>query len=282
MTSNVFWACIVASSGGLIFGYDIGISGGVTSMDSFLKEFFPSVYHKEKQVHDTSQYCKFDSQLLTTFTSSLYLAALIASFIASLVTKRFGWKISMLFGGAIFLTGAVINAAAVNVLMLIISCLLLGVGVGFANQVNFLFAIGGVTSMDSFLKEFFPSVYHKEKEVHDTSQYCKFDSQLLTTLTSSLYLAALIASFIASLVTKRFGRKISMIFGGAIFLTGAVINAVAVNVLMLIIGRLLLGVGVGFANQNPIQQYIFSSFPDFRAVPNIDTNLFLAPILILV
>ncbi|XP_068644442.1 sugar transport protein MST6-like isoform X2 [Aristolochia californica] len=134
MTSYVFWACIVASSGGLIFGYDIGISGGVTSMDSFLKEFFPSVYHKEKEVHDTSQYCKFDSQLLTTFTSSLYLAALIASFIASLVTKRFGRKISMLFGGAIFLTGAVINAAAVNVLMLIIGRLLLGVGVGFANQ----------------------------------------------------------------------------------------------------------------------------------------------------
>ncbi|KAL5699512.1 hypothetical protein ACHQM5_030401 [Ranunculus cassubicifolius] len=32
----VFFACFVAASGGLIFGYDIGISGGVTSMRPFL------------------------------------------------------------------------------------------------------------------------------------------------------------------------------------------------------------------------------------------------------
>ncbi|XP_020241882.1 sugar carrier protein C-like isoform X3 [Asparagus officinalis] len=100
MTLFVFITCLVAATGGLIFGYDIGISGGVTSMDSFLQKFFPSVYHKEKQDKSTNQYCKFDSQLLTTFTSSLYLAALISSFFASKITKR----------------------------------ILLGVGVGFANQ----------------------------------------------------------------------------------------------------------------------------------------------------
>ena len=74
LTWSVFKACIVASMGGLIFGYDIGISGnspfvlllfifqfmlqifitniwglnfgsgGVTSMDSFLVRFFPSIY----------------------------------------------------------------------------------------------------------------------------------------------------------------------------------------------------------------------------------------------
>ncbi|KAG9452777.1 hypothetical protein H6P81_005681 [Aristolochia fimbriata] len=134
MTAYVFWACIVASSGGLIFGYDIGISGGVTSMDSFLKDFFPNVYRKEKGIHETSQYCKFDSQILTLFTSSLYLAALCASFVASLMTRRYGRKITMLWGGIVFLAGAVINAAAVNVSMLIVGRILLGVGVGFANQ----------------------------------------------------------------------------------------------------------------------------------------------------
>ncbi|KAL0908933.1 hypothetical protein M5K25_023447 [Dendrobium thyrsiflorum] len=34
--SFVFLACLVDATGGLIFGYDISISGGVTSMDSFL------------------------------------------------------------------------------------------------------------------------------------------------------------------------------------------------------------------------------------------------------
>ncbi|KAG0481500.1 hypothetical protein HPP92_012358 [Vanilla planifolia] len=134
ITMFVFLTCFVAATGGLIFGYDIGISGGVTSMDSFLRKFFPKVYRKEKEATDTTQYCKFDSQLLTTFTSSLYLAALIASFFASTVTRSLGRKWSMLGGGFSFLVGAALNGAAENVAMLIIGRILLGIGVGFANQ----------------------------------------------------------------------------------------------------------------------------------------------------
>ncbi|KAG0501509.1 hypothetical protein HPP92_001581 [Vanilla planifolia] len=134
MTMFVFLTCLVAATGGLIFGYDIGISGGVTSMDSFLKKFFPNVYRKEKEDTSTNQYCKFDSQLLTTFTSSLYLAALIASFFAATVTRVFGRKWSMFGGGVTFLIGAALNGAARNVAMLIVGRILLGIGVGFANQ----------------------------------------------------------------------------------------------------------------------------------------------------
>uniref|UniRef100_A0A0E0JK89 Major facilitator superfamily (MFS) profile domain-containing protein n=1 Tax=Oryza punctata TaxID=4537 RepID=A0A0E0JK89_ORYPU len=134
MTVFVFIACLVASSGGLIFGYDIGISGGVTSMDPFLSRFFPSVYAKEKEVVETNQYCKFDSEPLTLFTSSLYLAALIASLFASVITRKFGRKMTMLGGGFIFLIGAVLNGAAADVAMLIIGRILLGIGVGFSNQ----------------------------------------------------------------------------------------------------------------------------------------------------
>lgn len=105
--------------------------------------------------------------------------------------------------------------------------------------------------MDSFLEKFFPSVFRKEKNDTSTNQYCKFDSPLLTAFTSSLYLAALVASFFASTVTRVFGRKISMLFGGVTFLAGAAINGAAKDVAMLIIGRILLGVGVGFANQVP-------------------------------
>ncbi|CAL9043450.1 unnamed protein product [Musa banksii] len=134
MTLFVFLACLVASSGGLIFGYDIGISGGVTSMDGFLVKFFPSVYRQEKEDASTNQYCRFDSQLLTAFTSSLYLAALIASFFASTVTRAFGRKWSMFGGGITFLVGAAINGAAESVLMLLLGRILLGVGVGFTTQ----------------------------------------------------------------------------------------------------------------------------------------------------
>jgi MFS family permease len=103
--------------------------------------------------------------------------------------------------------------------------------------------------MDSFLIKFFPSVYAKEKEMVETNQYCKFDSELLTLFTSSLYLAALIASLFASVITRKFGRRITMLGGGVIFLVGAILNGAAADVAMLIIGRILLGIGVGFSNQ---------------------------------
>ncbi|GER41541.1 major facilitator superfamily protein [Striga asiatica] len=112
-------------------------------------------------------------------------------------------------------------------------------------------ATGGVTSMDEFLQKFFPEVYEKEKKSGGgESQYCKFENHLLTLFTSSLYLAALVASFLASATTRKFGRKVSMTTGGVVFLFGAILNGIALNVEMLIIGRLLLGVGVGYANQS--------------------------------
>ncbi|XP_072969311.1 sugar transport protein MST6-like [Typha angustifolia] len=126
--------CLVASSGGLIFGYDIGISGGVTSMDSFLRNFFPLVYRTEKEDVGTNQYCKFYSQMLTLFTSSLYLAVMVAAFLASTVTRAFGRKWSMFGGGITVLVGAAISGAAVNVSMLILGRILLGAGIGFVGQ----------------------------------------------------------------------------------------------------------------------------------------------------
>ncbi|KAJ9678841.1 hypothetical protein PVL29_020900 [Vitis rotundifolia] len=134
ITLFVVLSCMMASMGGVIFGYDIGISGGVTSMDGFLKKFFPEVYKRMKEDTKISNYCKFDSQLLTSFTSSMYIAGLVASFVASWITKKFGRKPTILGGGAAFLIGSALGGAAFNVYMVILGRILLGVGVGFANQ----------------------------------------------------------------------------------------------------------------------------------------------------
>ncbi|KAI4332799.1 hypothetical protein L6164_017679 [Bauhinia variegata] len=134
ITLFVVLSCMMAAMGGIIFGYDIGISGGVTSMESFLKKFFPKVYHKMKEDTKISNYCLFDSQLLTSFTSSLYVAGLVTSFFASHITGAFGRKPSIVAGGAAFLAGTALGGAAFNVYMLILGRLFLGVGVGFANQ----------------------------------------------------------------------------------------------------------------------------------------------------
>ena len=116
--------------------YESNYEGGVTSMEPFLKKFFPEVYTNMNEDTKISNYCKFDSQLLTSFTSSLYIAGLVASFFASSVTRVFGRKPSILLGGAAFLAGSALGGAALNVYMLIFGRILLGIGVGFANQVG--------------------------------------------------------------------------------------------------------------------------------------------------
>ncbi|KAL6191164.1 hypothetical protein ACLB2K_037555 [Fragaria x ananassa] len=60
ITPIVVISCILAASGGLMFGYDIGISGGVTSMLDFLKKFFPTVYKRQQVPGLNSNYCKYD------------------------------------------------------------------------------------------------------------------------------------------------------------------------------------------------------------------------------
>lgn len=125
-------------------------------MAPFLKKFFPEVYRKQALDASTNQYCKFNSQTLTMFTSSLYLAALLSSFVASAVTRKYGRKPSMLSGGILFLIGSAFNGAAVNVGMLIVGRIFLGLGIGFANQVYIL-----IFSRDNVFYLIFINLIHK-------------------------------------------------------------------------------------------------------------------------
>lgn len=102
--------------------------------------------------------------------------------------------------------------------------------------------------MVPFLQKFFPDVLRNTSEAK-TNMYCVYDSQVLTSFTSSLYIAGLVASLMASRLTAAFGRRNIMVLGGSTFLAGAAINGGAENVAMLILGRILLGFGVGFTNQ---------------------------------
>ncbi|KAI3745473.1 hypothetical protein L1987_58587 [Smallanthus sonchifolius] len=101
--------------------------------------------------------------------------------------------------------------------------------------------------MDPFLKKFFPSVYKKQVANTSTNQYCKFDSQILTMFTSSLYACGIDGD-------QETRPKLSMFFGGILFSVGALVNGFAQAVWMLILGRILLGLGIGFANQQAVTE----------------------------
>ena len=95
------------------------------------------------------------------------------------------------------------------------------------------------------------------KEDESANQYCKFDSQVLQLFTSSLYIAALLSSLCASSLTRKCGRRVSMLIGGAVFVVGAAMNGLAINIYMLIVGRILLGIGVGMANQVILNSHLY-------------------------
>ncbi|CAN4116513.1 unnamed protein product [Withania somnifera] len=138
ITFYVISCWILAAFGGLMFGYDIGISGGVSAMDDFLILFFRNVYEKKKYVKENN-YCKYDDQLLQLFTSSLYLAALASSFFASKAATKLGRRITMMIASIIFIAGAVLSAIANNKTVLILGRILFGIGVGFGNETVPLF-----------------------------------------------------------------------------------------------------------------------------------------------
>ncbi|KAK8688480.1 hypothetical protein V6N13_087244 [Hibiscus sabdariffa] len=102
--------------------------------------------------------------------------------------------------------------------------------------------------MDDFLIKFFPKVHERKMHAKEDN-YCKYDDQFLQLFTSSLYLAALVSSFIASKVCTKFGRKPTILAASVFFLVGAGLSSGAQNLWMLIIGRVLLGFGVGFGNE---------------------------------
>uniref|UniRef100_A0A0D9ZLJ4 Major facilitator superfamily (MFS) profile domain-containing protein n=1 Tax=Oryza glumipatula TaxID=40148 RepID=A0A0D9ZLJ4_9ORYZ len=139
LTFSVVITCLVAASGGLIFGYDVGISGGVSTMEPFLRRFFPGVVRRMAEARPGNEYCVYDSQALTAFTSSLYVAGLVASLVASRVTRAMGRQAVMVMGGALFFAGGAVTGFAVNIAMLIVGRMLLGFGVGFTNQAAPLF-----------------------------------------------------------------------------------------------------------------------------------------------
>ncbi|EYU41506.1 hypothetical protein ABFS82_07G029600 [Erythranthe guttata] len=138
VTPYVFACWILAAFGGLMFGYDIGISGGVTSMDDFLIKFFPKV-HERKLHASENNYCKYDDQMLQLFTSSLYIAALIASFFASRACTLLGRRPTILMASIFFIGGACLCGAAEAKWMLIVGRILFGIGVGFGNEAVPLF-----------------------------------------------------------------------------------------------------------------------------------------------
>ena len=105
--------------------------------------------------------------------------------------------------------------------------------------------------MDPFLLKFYPSVYAQNHATTTSDQphnlYCNYNNYDLQWFSSSLWLAGAFFCVPAGYIARRWGRLRAMLIAGIAFLVGSILQAAAENVAMLITGRVLLGVGVGFA-----------------------------------
>ena len=70
----------------------------------------------------------------------------------------------------------------------------------------------------------------------------------------------MVASLAASPLTRRFGRRAVIGAAALAFLVGTALSAGAVHVAMVVAGRVLLGVGVGFGNMT-IPMYLSEMAP---------------------
>lgn len=138
--------------------------------------------------------------------------------------------------------------------------------------------------MESFLEKFFPELLKRTTRHASKDVYCMYNNQALTAFTSSLYAFGMVGTLVASRVTRRVGRQAIMLTGGSLFLVGALVNAAAANLAMLIVGRTLLGLGLGFAGQaTPVylaemspprwRGGFISAFPLFISVGYLVANL---------
>lgn len=132
-TAAVIIIAMVAASGGLLFGFDNGILGGVISHPGFEARFFG--HHSS----GSDPWCKFNDHMLQLFTSCLFLAGGVAAMVGSWTCKRYGRKATMMAGGACFLIGTALVTFAMHMVMLVLGRIVLGIGVGFATQATPLY-----------------------------------------------------------------------------------------------------------------------------------------------
>ncbi|KAH7334576.1 hypothetical protein B0J17DRAFT_770897 [Rhizoctonia solani] len=105
----------------------------------------------------------------------------------------------------------------------------------FCSLGGFLFgadtgSIGSITSMPQFI------------EVYPTLQ----NEAVLGALVATILMSASLASFASGWLSDKYSRKRTIMLGAYIFGIGAALEAGSVNLPMLIIGRLIVGVGEGF------------------------------------
>ncbi|XP_042897178.1 solute carrier family 2, facilitated glucose transporter member 12 [Parasteatoda tepidariorum] len=110
--SLVVFSAVIASIGGILFGYDIGIISGALLQ---LKETFTLSYFEQELV-----------------VCGVLIGAFCASFFGGNVVDSFGRKAGIIISCGFFITGSVILFLSINFIMLIIGRVIVGIAISLS------------------------------------------------------------------------------------------------------------------------------------------------------
>ena len=109
--------------------------------------------------------------------------------------------------------------------------------------------ISGVLGMKQFKKDFGHAGWVDTPEAYMGYLYESWQKSLIVSILSA---GTLVGSLIAGYLADRFGRRSTIITGCVVYIIGVVLQVVAQGVDLLIVGRAIAGVGVGFVSATVI------------------------------
>ncbi|KAL4944231.1 hypothetical protein BDV06DRAFT_233700 [Aspergillus oleicola] len=118
-----------ACFGGMLFGVETGIIGGVLTMEPFMDKYGLT------ESSDTAR-ANLSANIVSTLQAGCFFGALVASWVAD----KYGRKLGLIIASFVAILGVIIQVAASGHLeAMYIGRLLCGIGVGFASMVNPLY-----------------------------------------------------------------------------------------------------------------------------------------------
>ena len=111
---------------------------------------------------------------------------------------------------------------------------------------RYLFAIGLVVMLAGLLFGYDQGVISGALSGIDKSFHPS--TLVIEIITSWVTLGAMAGALVAGTLTEHYGRRMSILLAAAVFVVGALLEALAPDTFVLVIGRLVLGAGVGVAS----------------------------------
>eukprot|EP00117_Sycon_ciliatum_P005592 scpid82111/ scgid9473/ Sugar transport protein 12; Hexose transporter 12 len=146
-SSNRLWKCgrvsfsfvtllsVFAAMGGFLFGYDIGVIGGVKDMEEFRRYFGEPSYTRDNITGKNTTEWKVSDVNQGWIVGSFSLGCLVGALIAGVVAERRGRRITVLLGSVIFTVGGLVQALSYYIWMVYLGRVVAGFGVGILSMI---------------------------------------------------------------------------------------------------------------------------------------------------